>query len=195
MKPNKFSALSDDVYRLSGRRGLWPLIKCILKNRPFRAVFTMRICQSASGKGHISQLILPFLKIFHRSTTRRAGIDLPWRTKIGPGFAITHGWGAVINSGATIGRNVTLFHGVTIGRRDSINRDGIRTSHYPIIEDEVWIGPNACIVGGVTIGRGTRVAAGAFVTRSCPEYTVVIGNPARIVKTDVTPDVMNPTTP
>jgi len=50
------------------------------------------------------------------------------------------------------------------------------------IEDDVWIGTNCTILKGVTIGRGAVIAAGAVVTRSVPPFTVVAGNPARIVK-------------
>jgi len=119
-------------------------------------------------------------------------MDLSWRTEIGGGLALPHGWGLVVNAGAKIGNNVSLFHGVTLGRRDKISRDGERLTEYPVLEDEVWVGPHAIIVGGVTIGRGSRIAGGAFVTESIPPYSVVSGNPSVIVKSNCTPDVMNP---
>lgn len=50
------------------------------------------------------------------------------------------------------------------------------------IEDDVWIGTNALIMKGVTIGRGAVVAAGSVVTNSVAPYTVVGGNPARVIK-------------
>lgn len=51
-----------------------------------------------------------------------------------------------------------------------------------VIEPDVWIGTNCIVLKGVTIGRGAVVAAGAVVTRSVPAYTVVAGNPARVIK-------------
>lgn len=51
-----------------------------------------------------------------------------------------------------------------------------------VIEDDVWIGTNCIVLKGVTIGRGAVVAAGAIVTRDVPPFTVVAGNPARVVK-------------
>ncbi len=51
-----------------------------------------------------------------------------------------------------------------------------------IIEDDVWCGANITILKGVTIGRGSVVAAGAVVTRSCPPYSIIGGIPARILK-------------
>jgi acetyltransferase-like isoleucine patch superfamily enzyme len=50
------------------------------------------------------------------------------------------------------------------------------------IGNDVWIGMNVIIVSGVTIGDGAVVAAGAVVTKDIPPYSVVGGNPARIIK-------------
>lgn len=46
-----------------------------------------------------------------------------------------------------------------------------------------WVGFNASILKGVTIGEGAIVAAGAVVTKDVPPYTIVAGNPARIIRT------------
>lgn len=51
-----------------------------------------------------------------------------------------------------------------------------------IVEENVWIGRDARILKGVTIGRGSIVALGAVVTHNVPPYTVVAGNPAKVVK-------------
>lgn len=51
-----------------------------------------------------------------------------------------------------------------------------------IIEDDVWCGANVTILKGVTIGRGSVVAAGAVVTKSCPSYSIIGGVPAKILK-------------
>jgi acetyltransferase-like isoleucine patch superfamily enzyme len=51
-----------------------------------------------------------------------------------------------------------------------------------MIEFGSWIGAKAVILPGVTIGRGAVVGAGAIVTKDVPPFTVVAGNPARIVK-------------
>ena len=51
-----------------------------------------------------------------------------------------------------------------------------------IIEDEVWIGANAVITSGTKIGKHAVVGAVSIVTRDVPPYSVVVGNPAKIVK-------------
>lgn len=51
-----------------------------------------------------------------------------------------------------------------------------------IIEDNVWIGRDSRILKGVKIGKGSIVALGAIVTHDVPPYSVVAGNPAKVVK-------------
>ena len=50
------------------------------------------------------------------------------------------------------------------------------------IGDDVWIGCKATILKGVRIGRGAVVAAGAVVTKDVPEFTLVGGNPAQVLR-------------
>lgn len=51
-----------------------------------------------------------------------------------------------------------------------------------VIEDDVWIGEYSAILKGVTVGKGSVVASHAVVTKDVPAYTIVAGNPARVVK-------------
>lgn len=55
-----------------------------------------------------------------------------------------------------------------------------------VIEDDVWIGFKASIFKGVRIGRGAIVAAGSVVTKDVRPFTVVAGNPARLIR-ELTP--------
>jgi acetyltransferase-like isoleucine patch superfamily enzyme len=52
-----------------------------------------------------------------------------------------------------------------------------------VIKNDAWIGFNSIILKGVTIGEGAIVGAGSVVTKDVPDYTIVAGNPARIIKT------------
>ena len=55
--------------------------------------------------------------------------------------------------------------------------------HAPIIiNDKAWIGFNSIILKGVSIGKGAVIGAGSVVTRDIPDFAVVGGNPAQIIK-------------
>nr|WP_244516089.1 DapH/DapD/GlmU-related protein [Halomonas daqiaonensis] len=60
---------------------------------------------------------------------------------------------------------------------------GAGHSYAPVeIEDDVWIGANCVILPGVKIGRGAVVAASSIVTKDVSSFSVVGGNPARIIR-------------
>ena len=86
--------------------------------------------------------------------------------------------------GITIGNNVGISHNTkiyTLGH--NIDSPRLETKGAPvIIEDDSFIFSNVLIMPGVTIGRGAIVLAGAVVTKDVPAWSVVGGNPARIIK-------------
>lgn len=51
-----------------------------------------------------------------------------------------------------------------------------------VIADDVWIGTRAIILPGVHIGKGVIIGSGAVVTKNVPEYAIVGGNPARVIR-------------
>jgi serine O-acetyltransferase len=184
-------ALKADTFRVYGRFGWGLVAKGMVSNPAFCVVATLRFCQFAHLQpGPLRTVLLLPAKVMHKLACLVAGIELPWRTAIGPGFALTHGRGIVVNVKTRIGTNVTLFQGVTLGQRDSIASDGTRTMRFPVVGDDVWIGPNAIVVG-ITIGKGSRIAGGAYVYEDVPPECIVLGNPGKIVKTQCRPDVPN----
>jgi acetyltransferase-like isoleucine patch superfamily enzyme len=50
------------------------------------------------------------------------------------------------------------------------------------IEDNVWIGANCVVTAGVTIGKHAVIGAGSVITKDIPEFSVAVGNPARVIK-------------
>ncbi|KAI7783381.1 galactoside o-acetyltransferase [Diaporthe eres] len=69
-------------------------------------------------------------------------------------------------------------------------RDGVEYAGQVTIGDDCWIGGNVTIMPGVTIGKACTVGSGSIVTKDIPEFSVAIGNPARVVKkVDPVPDI------
>lgn len=69
------------------------------------------------------------------------------------------------------------------GRNFIANKDWSDVNSKPIkICDDAWIGMNVIVLKGVTIGEGAIVGAGSVVTKDVPAWTVVAGNPAKVVK-------------
>lgn len=88
----------------------------------------------------------------------------------------------------TIGNHVLLGSGCLVTDSDAHPVDpderrlGGQTISKPIvIEDDVFIGARAIVLKGVTIGKGSVVGAGAVVAKDVPPYSVVVGNPAKVV--------------
>jgi acetyltransferase-like isoleucine patch superfamily enzyme len=99
------------------------------------------------------------------------------------------GIGSVLIGPLHIGHNVIIaqnvvFSGLNHGYQDVDVpiRDQKCTAAEIVVEDEAWIGANAVITAGVHIGKHAVVAGGSVVTRDVPPYTVVGGNPARILR-------------
>ena len=63
-----------------------------------------------------------------------------------------------------------------------INQQGATDIKPVIIGDDVWIGQRAIIKPGVTVGNHAIIGAGSIVTKDIPEWAIVAGNPARIIK-------------
>ena len=78
---------------------------------------------------------------------------------------------------------VTVVKNRNDGINPIANKDWVHVKTAQIvIKDKVWIGRNAIILKGVTIGEGAVIGAGAVVTHDVPDWTVVAGNPAKVVK-------------
>ena len=77
--------------------------------------------------------------------------------------------------------NLTTYPMKTIFRHYPIEEDNTQAKGV-IIQNDVWIGLDAMILDGVTIGNGVVIGAGTLVAKDVPDYAVVVGNPARIIK-------------
>lgn len=172
------------------------------KSSIFLSGFSIRVDNPLKGKKYVlvgRDSIINGTFIFE---SKDGEISIGNHSYIGGGMFISH-------RRIMIGNNVTIAWGGTIYDHDShslnyldrrrdiddeldcirsgknfiANKEWSNVSSKPIIIcDDVWIGMNVTILKGVTIGEGAIVAACSVVTKDVPAWTVVAGNPAKIVK-------------
>ncbi len=146
---------------------------------------------AAGGTLEIGQATLMHAKVSFDSA--EATVKIGDRCYLGRSHLVCH-------TGISIGDDVIISWGVTIVDHNSHALDWGRRRHdvtnwmkgiknwvgvkiAPVtIGNKVWIGFGATILKGVTVGEGAVIGAQAVVTHDVPAYTVVAGNPARIIR-------------
>lgn len=104
---------------------------------------------------------------------------IPCSADIGKGTVFGYGGlGIVIHGRAVLGSNCHIDQNVTIG--------GTSNKHdVPILEDCVYIGAGAKVLGPIKIGNNVVIGANAVVVSDVPEGSLVVGIPARVIKSGI----------
>ena len=155
-------------------------LSIILTYPGVKAIFFHRIANFFSKAG--LTLIARIVSQFSRFLT---GIEIHPAAKIGKNFFIDHGMGVVIGETSEIEDNVTLYHSVTLGGiSPSINSGGQRgIKRHPILKNNVVVGSGAQVLGPIIVGEFAKIGANAVVTRDVPEHAIMVGVPAKNIKT------------
>jgi serine O-acetyltransferase len=139
------------------------------------AIFIYRAANQLHGLG------VPLIpRIMTEYAHNQTGVDIHPGATIGESFFIDHGTGVVVGETTTIGKNVKIYQGVTLGALSTKGGQSWRgMKRHPTIEDNVTIYPGATILGGETvIGEGCVINGGVFLTQSVkPGHTVRIDHP------------------
>jgi len=122
--------------------------------------------------------------------------------------SVTMGNHCTINPYATVRGKVRAGHGVRIGayaclvgfnhgyeRIDIPIHEQPHTSKGIVIGDDVWIGSHVTVIDGVTVGNHCILAGGAVVTKDVPDYAIVGGNPAKVLRMRNEADISKPGIP
>ncbi|MFA5676225.1 MAG: serine O-acetyltransferase EpsC [Christensenellales bacterium] len=138
---------------------------------------------------HIHNCKVPIIpRIMTEYAHRTTGIDIHPGASIGRSFFIDHGTGVVIGETCTIGNNVKLYQGVTLGAKSfplDENGNPIKgIKRHPDIEDNVIIYSGATILGGDTrIGRDCVIGGNVWLTQSVPPCSTVFNaQPLPVIK-------------
>ena len=155
-------------------------LSVILTYPGVKAIFFHRIANFFSKAGFA--LIARIVSQFSRFLT---GIEIHPAAKIGKNFFIDHGMGVVIGETSEIEDNVTLYHSVTLGGiSPSINSGEQRgVKRHPTLKNNVVVGSGAQVLGPIIVAEFAKIGANAVVTRDVPEHAIMVGVPAKNIKT------------
>ncbi len=102
------------------------------------------------------------------------GAEIPRSVKVGPGLRLPHGGrGVVVHWKSSIGADVTIYHGVTLGVSGP-------SQGAPVLRDRVYVGTGACILGGVTVESDAKIGANSVVLDDVPTVATAVGVPASV---------------
>lgn len=160
--------ISADLYRYGGLT-FWQAIRT--------PGFRFSYCYRKAKKYNRRSLSGIWFRLFLHHQITKYGYQIPLSANIGPGLFLPHFGGIVVGKEVKIGKNCNLSHNVTIGREIRGKRKG-----SPTLGDYVWIGPGAVIVGKISIGSNVLIAPNSFVNRDVPSNSIVLGNPAEVIK-------------
>ena len=174
---SEFSFLvRSDLFRYNGRYNLRAFIAEYFHNPGFTYSFWMR---TAHYFWKQSKIYFPFFAVCRFILGHyqyKYGIAIPYKTSIASGFYIGHFGGIVISAHAVIGKNCNISQGVTIGVSSRGKRKG-----YPVIGDNVYIGPGAKIFGSIKIADHVAIGANSVVTKDIHENAVSVGIPSQVI--------------
>ncbi|WP_273432184.1 serine acetyltransferase [Chitinibacter tainanensis] len=155
-----------DFYRYTNSLGFMSFLRTYVKDRGFRYVFWFRCAQAATP---VLSTLAKY-KLFRMKG--KYGLDISWKTQIGPGLYLGHGQSIVISHKAKIGKNFNISQFCSIGTNEG---------QAATIGDNVYVGPNVCIVEAVQIGNRVTIGAGSVVVKDIPSDATAVGVPARVV--------------
>lgn len=131
-------------------------------------------------------LIEKLISLRHYRITKEVlaiyGIEFPAEVKVGLGLRIIHrGFGLVVHPKTVFGDNVTLYHGVTIGRADAHVPGHKSMMKAILIDDGAILFPGCVVLGGpgvTRVGKNSIIAANAVLTKSTGDNEIWGGVPA-----------------
>jgi len=157
------------------------IVKSIMKDNTFAGDGTKLdncILESYSRAGKYNHLY--FVNLGRHTYTGQDTIIM--HTNVGAFTSIS--WGVTVGGGEHDFNRLTS-HTFLYNPYDKLNNDKVYYDRFkkPVyIGNDVWIGANSTILRGVNIGDGAVIGANAVVTKDVSPYSIVVGNPARIVK-------------
>jgi serine O-acetyltransferase len=127
---------------------------------------------------------IPFISIIlTRFGIALCGCEINYYAEIDEGFCLAHSPGVVIGARVKIGKNVTIYSGVTLGAKVKVTDPCKKkeSNRFPTIGDDVTIYTGAKVLGSIVVGKGAVIGANSVLLSSVPAGRTAVGIPARIL--------------
>ena len=180
-----FDCFTIDLYSRSGKRSSWKeLLKKLIFDPGYRAVVYYRISLYFYRVTFPKRLTNIISRLIIIRLTRVPGVEIRTQFEIGEGLVINHPHNVGIGRGVRIGKNVTIYNGVSIAARIQRVMDEIKEvdKRYPTIGNGVILFSGAKIIGPVEISDNSVVGANSVVNKSFPANSIIAGAPARLIR-------------
>src|SRR5713226_2889207 len=161
---------------LEGRPAKRPSFVGLLRRLPHHRFLPIVLCRGSRAGMLAGIPVLPQLLTYLNIVL--FGLEVSPRCEIGPGIFFPHPSGTVIGAWR-IGRNATIFQGVTLGAKELDMGFDFRLR--PNVGNNVVLGAGSKILGGIRIGDNVTVGANSVVVDSVEDDSTVVGIPARRV--------------
>lgn len=124
------------------------------------------------------------IRTINRRVNFGSGFEIEIGDESGIGANTTIPHNTIIGNNCMISRNIFILNrNHSFSRTDiPINDQGFKEEKLTIIEDDCWIGMNSLLTPGRIVRKGTIVAMGSVLTKDYPAYSIVGGNPAKLLK-------------
>ena len=189
MKRREYTFLvKSDLHRYAGNSKFSSFGYHFVLSPGFKHSFWMRTCAYSKSHPVLRYALFPFAWLILRHYEIKYGISISYQTQIGSGLFIGHFGGIIVNPYAVIGKNCNLSQQVTLGKANRGEKKG-----YPVIGDNVYIGPGAKIVGKIKIGNHVAIGANCVVTKDVPDNGVVVGVPGEVISYEGSAGYINKT--
>jgi serine O-acetyltransferase len=151
-----------------------PRTEILLTYGGVQALLSHRVAHALHEAG------VPLLpRLLANGTRVSTGVEIHPAARVGDSLFIDHGAGVVIGETAEIGRNVTLYQGVTLG-----GTGFRRGKRHPTVGDDVVVGSGAKLLGPIEVGPRAKIGANSVVIHDVPANSTVVGNPGHPVRVD-----------
>jgi serine O-acetyltransferase len=153
------------------------VLAALIFNAGFLATFLFRLCQALTSRNHT--FLARLVKRFNLAVS---AAELHPAAEVQPGLLLAHPWGVGIGAGCKVGRDVTIYQGVSLGAKTIGIHGETRRTDYPSIGNGAVLFPHVLVYGPVTVGDKAVILGNSVISSDVPAGAVYGGVPAREVQ-------------